>query len=345
MVNKTILAAMCVLLGSLLVACVTAVDNTLPYDQLPEITVATPFNLVASPSHPTAYLTDDLIAAGEKLQVVGTDKNAAWLLVLHNNLLGWMPTFYSRTNVATLKAPMVMEPLSDKCTKYLGATFAPDEAWVSNTSGAVFVIGSIYRPQTGKQFDDAALAIQIDGSGTATKSDYIHTMLTKSSAVVLFAFAIEDLRPNSQIKFDLTGTSDERVSFQAAFFSNDCAEDTDASQLLIGKTKVVALAVTPTPPDPTTAVTFIRAPTLTPTPRPTWEWNIDRQGSDYKNYNLSTDDPGLCQADCENDPSCKAWTYVKPNTIQGPSPRCWLKNAVPPAQAKNCCVSGVKDNN
>jgi PAN domain len=72
------------------------------------------------------------------------------------------------------------------------------------------------------------------------------------------------------------------------------------------------------------------------------ESNIDRMGSDYRNFDLSTADPNLCQASCGQDPTCQAWTYVKPNTIQGPRPRCWLKKAIPLRQSNNCCVSGIK---
>jgi len=258
---KTILIGIvwCVLLAG----CVTSVDEALPYDQLPEITVATQFNLVASPSHPTAYLSSDKISAGEKVRVIGTDKNAAWLLVLHDNLLGWMPTFFSATNIATLKPAVVVESLSDKCTKYLGATFAPDEAWISNGSGAVFVIGSIYRAQTEIPFEEAALDIEIEGGGAVAASDYVHTPLTGSSAVVLFGFSVAGLQKDSQIRFTLKNSSNESLSFQAAFFSNDCSEKMD--HLPIGKTKVALARQGVVPQDAALAPTQ-QASASTPTP-------------------------------------------------------------------------------
>lgn len=224
------------LFSMVLLACVTSVDQALPYDKLPEITLATAATLVASPAHPAAYLSSESIPAGEKVQVIGADKSAAWLLVRHDNLLGWMPTFYSRTNVATLTPALVIEPLSDKCTKYLDATFAPDEAWISNMTGAAFVIGSIYRAKTETPFDEAALDIEIEGGGAAVKSDYVHTPLTSSSAVVLFGFSVAGLQKGSRIHFNLANADDEALSFQAAFFSNECSEE--ASHLPIGKTKV-----------------------------------------------------------------------------------------------------------
>jgi hypothetical protein len=71
-------------------------------------------------------------------------------------------------------------------------------------------------------------------------------------------------------------------------------------------------------------------------------WDLNLPGLDFATYNLRTPDPRQCEQLCAQNPQCKAWTYVKPYTIQGPTPRCWLKNAVPRAQRNTCCVSGVK---
>ena len=70
------------------------------------------------------------------------------------------------------------------------------------------------------------------------------------------------------------------------------------------------------------------------------EFNIDRRGRDYANFNLATPEPHLCANSCRSDQRCRAWTYVKPG-VQGPTARCWLKVAVPPASGSDCCVSGV----
>lgn len=233
--KKTKMILVCIVSYILLAGCVTSIDNRLPYEQLPEITVATQFNLVASPSHPTAYLSSKPIPAGTKVQVLGEDKNAAWLLILYNNQLGWMPTFYSQTNVGALKPAIVVEPLSDKCSKYLGATTELDKAWASTISGSAFVVGSIYRSQVAAPFTDAALTLEIEGSGATIASDYVHTPLTSSSAVVLFGFSVAGLQKNSQLHFILENSSKEPLSFQAAFFSNDCSSN--LNRLAIGSTK------------------------------------------------------------------------------------------------------------
>jgi hypothetical protein len=84
------------------------------------------------------------------------------------------------------------------------------------------------------------------------------------------------------------------------------------------------------------------APPPPPTVSRGMEYNVDRMGQDYQNFDLPKADPRICQERCAADPKCKAWTYVKPNTVQGPRPRCWLKHSVPPARQSDCCVSGVK---
>ena len=73
------------------------------------------------------------------------------------------------------------------------------------------------------------------------------------------------------------------------------------------------------------------------------EGDVDRPGGDYANFDLASGDANACKGACEKDGSkCKAWTFVKAG-MQGPKPRCWLKNAIPPASTNNCCTSGARD--
>ncbi len=71
------------------------------------------------------------------------------------------------------------------------------------------------------------------------------------------------------------------------------------------------------------------------------EENTNRPGSDYRDFDLSVPNPELCRMECDGDPKCKAFTYVKPD-MQGSSARCWLKDEVPDPVPGDCCVSGVK---
>lgn len=71
--------------------------------------------------------------------------------------------------------------------------------------------------------------------------------------------------------------------------------------------------------------------------------NTDRPGGgDFKHTIPIRDDAKLCQQACNKAQQCRAWTYVKPNTIQGNKPNCWLKQSAPAAVPNNCCISGVK---
>ncbi len=70
------------------------------------------------------------------------------------------------------------------------------------------------------------------------------------------------------------------------------------------------------------------------------ERNTDRMGSDYRRLeNLR--DATVCQRKCIEETPCIAWTFVKPNTIQGPRSQCYLKNSVPQKTVNNACESGI----
>jgi hypothetical protein len=77
------------------------------------------------------------------------------------------------------------------------------------------------------------------------------------------------------------------------------------------------------------------------------EWGIDRAGSDLGppiEFNHFSEQPGpeRCQMECENNPQCRAFTYV-PWTFPDTNARCWLKSGVPlPLNHFKNFVSGVK---
>ncbi len=73
----------------------------------------------------------------------------------------------------------------------------------------------------------------------------------------------------------------------------------------------------------------------------TFENNVNRAGSDYRNFDLPQASPQMCSNACAGESACQAYTYVKPG-VQGPQAKCWLKSSVPAASANECCVSGVK---
>jgi hypothetical protein len=75
-------------------------------------------------------------------------------------------------------------------------------------------------------------------------------------------------------------------------------------------------------------------------PASAFEFNTDRPGNDFANFDLPSEHPSICRDACDRDTRCKAWSYVKPG-IQGPRPRCWLKHSESPPLSNNCCISDV----
>ena len=71
------------------------------------------------------------------------------------------------------------------------------------------------------------------------------------------------------------------------------------------------------------------------------EYSIDRTGGDYRYFEVAPDTAGAsCQAVCEAEGRCRAWTYVRPGYI-GAAARCFLKDKITRPRAKPCCISGV----
>jgi hypothetical protein len=79
---RVVLFRVTTLVSLLLSACVTVIDPGLLYRSLPEVTVGVPFHLLASLSRPTDFLSPNLVEVGDRLQVVGADRDAAMLLGL-----------------------------------------------------------------------------------------------------------------------------------------------------------------------------------------------------------------------------------------------------------------------
>ena len=73
----------------------------------------------------------------------------------------------------------------------------------------------------------------------------------------------------------------------------------------------------------------------------TVEPDIDRLGSDYRDFDLPQPGYEACRDGCAGEASCKAYTYVKPG-IQALNARCWLKSSVADPVPSPYCVSGVR---
>ena len=71
------------------------------------------------------------------------------------------------------------------------------------------------------------------------------------------------------------------------------------------------------------------------------EFGVDRSGGDYRQVEIAPDPSGAtCQAACEAEKECRAWTYVRPGYV-GPAAVCYLKNRITRPVRKPCCIAGV----
>ena len=71
------------------------------------------------------------------------------------------------------------------------------------------------------------------------------------------------------------------------------------------------------------------------------EFSIDRYGGDFRHIELPPDATGKsCQAACQADNKCRAWTYVRPGYGTAMA-RCFLKNQIKPPRRRPYAISGV----
>ncbi|MBC6478712.1 MAG: PAN domain-containing protein [Hormoscilla sp. GM7CHS1pb] len=78
----------------------------------------------------------------------------------------------------------------------------------------------------------------------------------------------------------------------------------------------------------------------------TMEFGADRQGADYKNIEMESNDPFGCQVLCAQDSECKAYTFVPAGILtfeaRGPIPRCYLKTNAQQQSEYKGLISGMK---
>ncbi|MFP4597090.1 MAG: PAN domain-containing protein [Persicimonas sp.] len=73
-----------------------------------------------------------------------------------------------------------------------------------------------------------------------------------------------------------------------------------------------------------------------------FEWNVERPGADFRDFEMDRPTPEGCQEACQNLRECEAFTYKRPGQ-DGQKAHCYLKNQVPePVADRECCISGVK---
>ncbi|WP_158079767.1 phosphatidylinositol-specific phospholipase C domain-containing protein [Archangium sp. Cb G35] len=78
-----------------------------------------------------------------------------------------------------------------------------------------------------------------------------------------------------------------------------------------------------------------------PTTGTSIEFNVDRPGQDYFEFEPAEATPKKCLEACFSQAECKAFTYIRPGSL-APRGRCYLKNGVPAPVANANTDSGTK---
>lgn len=197
--------------------------------QLAEIVVGFESRMVASPSYPDAFLPVEPIPAGGRVSLIGTDRDGAWLLVLYDNILGWIPTFYSKTPIGNLNLAVLAQKPVDACAMFLASASSAEETWVSDVDGPVVVQGIIYRSAPDSEPTKASITLQIDGAAWVSASRIVHEPVASTGDVILFSFTVQEVLAGNRIGFALHGLEHETVSFLATYSGGDCSEATPVS--------------------------------------------------------------------------------------------------------------------
>ncbi len=70
------------------------------------------------------------------------------------------------------------------------------------------------------------------------------------------------------------------------------------------------------------------------------EFGMDRVGNDYRSFLTAKDDWKACQAACESDGVCQAWTLYTPQG--GAASYCWMKNLAGEQKPSALAISGLR---
>lgn len=240
-----------------------------PLSQLPEIVLAMDCSLAASPSHPSAVLPGAPVPAGERVPVLGRDRNGVWLLVTYENIIGWIPAFYvdPTTGIAAQKLAVMPELAPQACAVYLHSTLSVGDTWLSSVDGSAIVQGMVYDPDPRVRAQNAAVSVEIQGAGQGSESIIKSAAIEGHGELVMFNFTLDDLQQGSQVAVLLDGFGEARPCFVAAFYRDDCGRD-GPTPTPTATTKTVTIVI-PSVPSPTPTRSRTPTPTRIPTRTPT----------------------------------------------------------------------------
>jgi len=244
----------------------------LAYEPPPEIVLAMDCSLAASPSHPSAVLPGAPVPAGERVPVLGRDRNGVWLLVTYENIIGWIPAFYvdPTTGIAAQKLAVMPELAPQACAVYLHSTLSVGDTWLSSVDGSAIVQGMVYDPDPRARAQNAAVSVEIQGAGQVSESIVESVAVEGQGELVMFNFTLDDLQQGSRVAVLLDGFREARSHFMSAYYRNDCTTATPTPTATPKRWVSIIITSEPTPtPTRSRTPTPTRIPTRTPTRLPT----------------------------------------------------------------------------
>jgi len=271
-----------------------AEEVVLTYEELVHIAVVGETRLIASPLHPSSFLPDSTVTSGSFVQLVGMDKNSAWLLVLHKNILGWIPTISANIGIGSSNSSVVSVADINTCTSYLGAINLREQMWESNIEGSVEIQGFLYKSSAESNSEDIGLTFLVEETGQEYSTDLFSVSLAEGGQLLEYTFEIQGLVAGNHVRYKLYGLDQRRTPFHASIFSYDCSDSIAAAP---GNTPIAGQHS----PIPTMAIITLHivstgGPQITPSPirsqkppsssvlingirYPTWEYCSDAKPS------------------------------------------------------------------
>ena len=198
-------------------------DLNVVYAHLAEIAIATDAQLIASPSRPSANLTDTLILRDSVVKIIGQDKNSEWTLVLDDGSIGWIPTFYFKQGTANAEIARLSEPKQQACKELVGAVNTLGQQWTNDIEGPSTVEGIAYSASETWDAAAQAMVVQVDREDTTIPTVEEVTTLASGDKAVWFRARLDELQSNERVAFRLADATQTNVMFFASFFGNDCA--------------------------------------------------------------------------------------------------------------------------
>lgn len=190
------------------------------FPQLLSITVSTVTRLSPAPWQSPADLPVRAIQPDERVQLVASDPNGAWLLVLHQNTLGWLPSILLTGGSGTLSTTTLAINEVNRCDGYIGSTLSLAQPWQALMDGEVRVQGLAFIPPG---ISVTYWSLTVKETDQQIPISITRTALNQGGEVVFFSQPVGWLANGSTLTFEVSTGEGGYIPFQASFYTADCS--------------------------------------------------------------------------------------------------------------------------